>query len=72
MVPLHVVRRMSNSDATGVVKDSVLGMRKSVNEMDRWAASRFIFTVCTLTRAAVVIAHQSAHTLAQSRQQTLR
>lgn len=39
--------------------------------MYRWAASRSIFTVCTLTRAAVFIAHQSVHTLAQSRQETL-
>lgn len=47
MIPLHVVRRMSNYDATGVVKDPVLGMRSSVNEMDRWAAFRFLFTVGT-------------------------
>lgn len=71
MVPRRVVILMSNYDATAVFKDPVIPMRWSVHEILRWAASRAIVTLFTLTRAAVFCAQQSVHTLAQSRQENL-
>jgi hypothetical protein len=62
---------MSNYDATSVFKNPIIQMTWSFHEISWWAASFSIFTLVTLTRAAVFFAHQSLHTFAQSRQETL-